>query len=127
MSARQGVAGSISKLYELVSPAVLGPTPALLLLAALVPAPGVWPATEAAETAPPVADSASAVTVDAILARYVRALGGEEAVRCVKSRRMTGTYSIPTKGYTTPVELLAKAPGSLTFAMTGKKNSAARG
>jgi hypothetical protein len=55
-------------------------------------------------------------TVDQILTRYVQALGGEQAIRKVTSRVVTGTQYIPTgPGGTVPmpamVERYQKAPG----------------
>ena len=55
-------------------------------------------------------------TVDQILTKYVQALGGEQAIRKVTSRVITGTQYIPTgPGGTTPmpamVERYLKAPG----------------
>ena len=40
---------------------------------------------------------------------------------------MKGTYALPTKGYSTTIEVYAKAPNKYAFYMTGKDNTAARG
>src|SRR6187549_2564163 len=64
---------------------------------------------------------------DEILARYVRAIGGREAISRVHSRVMNGAYAIPSKGYSTTLTVYAEAPGKYAFYMTGKRNSASRG
>jgi len=70
----------------------------------------VFPILEPVEPAKPALP-----TVDQILAKYVQALGGEQAIRKVTSRLITGTQYIPTgPGGTTPmpaaVERYQKAP-----------------
>jgi hypothetical protein len=45
-----------------------------------------------------------------ILDRFVAAIGGEPAVRAFKSRRATGTYSVPAQGISGAMEVLAAAP-----------------
>jgi photosynthetic reaction center cytochrome c subunit len=71
----------------------------------------VFPVLEPKEPVKPVMP-----TVDQILTKYVQALGGEQAIRKVTSRLITGTQYIPTgPGGTTPmpamVERYQKAPG----------------
>src|SRR5271165_2782829 len=52
--------------------------------------------TTAAAAAPPANQQASAgPTVDQILAKYIAALGGEQALRKVTSRVITGTMDLP--------------------------------
>lgn len=63
------------------------PKPATMV-ALPVPAPPHW---EAPDPPPPVLPA-----VDEILSAYIRALGGEQALRRVTSRVMTGTRDIPT-------------------------------
>jgi len=70
----------------------------------------VFPVFEPVEAAKPVLPA-----VDQILSKYVQALGGEQAIRKVTSRVITGTQYIPTgPGGTTPmpamVERYQKAP-----------------
>ena len=60
--------------------------------------------TEAAPGAP----AGAAATADEILARFVDALGGAEAIRKITSRVMQGV--IVTGGNQTPIELFTKAP-----------------
>jgi hypothetical protein len=64
---------------------------------------------------------------DEILAHYLRAIGGRDAIGRVHSRVMNGTYAIPSKGYSTTLTVYAEAPGKYAFYMTGKRNSACRG
>jgi photosynthetic reaction center cytochrome c subunit len=71
----------------------------------------VFPVLEPKEPVKPVLP-----TVDQILTKYVQALGGEQAIRKVTSRVITGTQYIPTgPGGTVPmpamVERYQKAPG----------------
>lgn len=48
--------------------------------------------------------------VDTILARYVQALGGEQAIRAVSSRVATGTFEVPSAGVSGTAEIYSKAP-----------------
>ena len=61
--------------------------------------------TEAAPSAPP---AGTAPTVDAILSKYIDALGGADAIRKITTRVMKGV--IVTGGSQTPIELFTKAP-----------------
>jgi hypothetical protein len=77
------------------------------------PIPAAMPVFPVAE--PSVAAKPPLPAVDQILAKYVEALGGEQALRKVTGRVMTGTQYIPTgPGGTTPtpaaVERYQKAP-----------------
>jgi photosynthetic reaction center cytochrome c subunit len=77
------------------------------------PIPAALPAFPVAE--PSVAAKPALPAVDQILAKYVEALGGEQALRKVTGRVITGTQYIPTgPGGTTPtpaaVERYQKAP-----------------
>jgi outer membrane lipoprotein-sorting protein len=77
------------------------------------PIPAAMPAFPVAE--PSVAPKPAMPAVDQILAKYVEALGGEQALRKVTGRVITGTQYIPTgPGGTTPtpaaVERYQKAP-----------------
>jgi hypothetical protein len=77
------------------------------------PIPAAMPAFPVAE--PSVAPKPALPAVDQILAKYVEALGGEQALRKVTGRVITGTQYIPTgPGGTTPtpaaVERYQKAP-----------------
>src|SRR5262249_23616174 len=57
---------------------------------------------------PPAGGPPTAATVDEILAKYVSALGGPDAIRKVTSRSMKGT--ILAMGNESPIELFTKAP-----------------
>jgi len=65
------------------------------------------------------ANLASLPQPDAIIARYVAALGGADALRKVKSRVMTGTMN--AFGHTMPVEIYAKAPNERASTMKFKR------
>ena len=56
---------------------------------------------------------------DAIVARYVAALGGADALRKVKSRVVTGTMT--AFGHSMPVEIYAKAPDERASVMKSKR------
>ncbi len=56
--------------------------------------------------------------VDAILARYIQALGGEEAMKAISSRVMTGTFEIPSVGVSGTAEFYSKAPNKNLFILT---------
>ncbi len=49
-------------------------------------------------------------SVDDILAKYVQALGGKEAIEKQTSRASKGTFEVPDQGISAPFELYAKAP-----------------
>lgn len=61
-------------------------------------------------------DLASLPQPDAIIAKYVMALGGADALHKVKSRVVTGTMT--AFGHTMPVEIYAKAPDERASVMT---------
>jgi len=64
--------------------------------------------TPAKPEARPAAPSGTAPTVDEIIAKYVAAVGGEDAMKKVTSRVMTG--KILVMGQSSPIELYTKAP-----------------
>jgi hypothetical protein len=66
-------------------------------------------------------------TVDHILDKYIKSIGGRAAFEKLSSRVMKGSYAIPTKNYTTTVEMYWKAPNKFKLVFTGKRNTAARG
>jgi len=66
------------------------------------------PARPAAPGTAPGAPAAPTVTADAILEKYVTAVGGADAIKSATSRVMTG--KILTGGGETPIEVLTKAP-----------------
>jgi serine/threonine protein kinase len=72
------------------------------------------PATSAnSNTASSEADASASATgnvVDTILARYVQALGGEQALKAVSSRVATGSFEIPSAGISGTAEIYQKAP-----------------
>ena len=85
----------------------------------------VFPVFEPVEAARPVLPA-----VDQILTRYVQALGGEQTIRKVTSRVITGTQYIPTgPGGTTPmpamVERYQKAP-NVNVTPTGRRRTISR-
>ncbi|MEN3335962.1 MAG: eukaryotic-like serine/threonine-protein kinase, partial [Blastocatellia bacterium] len=53
--------------------------------------------------------------VDKILARYVQALGGEEALKAVSSRVATGSFEVPSAGVSGTAEVYQKAPNKNLF------------
>ena len=53
--------------------------------------------------------------VDKILARYVQALGGEEALKAVSSRVATGSFEVPSAGVSGTAEFYQKAPNKNLF------------
>ena len=69
----------------------------------------------AQETKPPVAEQASADLPEAkvIIARYIEAVGGEEALRKTISKHITGTYSVPAQGAEGSLELFRSSPNKL--------------
>jgi len=79
----------------------------------------------AAAEEPPAA-APSLPSVDQVLAKYVQALGGEQALRKVTSRLITGTWELPTgPGGNTPVpaqlERYQKAPNlTMSISRTAK-------
>jgi serine/threonine protein kinase len=48
--------------------------------------------------------------VDTILARYVQALGGEQAMKAITSRVATGTFEVASAGVSGTAEIYTKAP-----------------
>lgn len=54
--------------------------------------------------------AASAPTVDEILDKYVKAIGGKEAIEKVTSRVGKGTFELPSFGANGSIETYAKAP-----------------
>ncbi len=77
---------------------------------ALAPLLGV-----AQETKPTVPEQASADLPEAkvIIARYIEAVGGEEAIRKTVSKHITGTYSVPAQGAEGSLELFRSSPNKL--------------
>jgi hypothetical protein len=75
---------------------------------AMAQAPAPKPAPEGA--AKPEAKAAALPTLDEVLAKYVKASGGEEAIKKVSSRTMKGTFELPAMGASGTVEMVTKAP-----------------
>jgi hypothetical protein len=77
-------------------------------LSAEAAAPAAAPAPQGPQAAP------AGPSVDQILAKYVDAVGGEQALRKITSRVITGTRELPAAGGNPPaqvqMELFAKAP-----------------
>jgi hypothetical protein len=66
---------------------------------------------ETAKTEKPDEKAAALPTVDEILEKYVKAVGGKDAIEKITSRSMKGSFSLETFGVTdAPVEIFAKAP-----------------
>ena len=85
-----------------------------------------------APAAPPAnAQAPAAPTADQILAKYIDALGGEQALRKVTSRVITGTLDLPaaagTPGAHVQMEFDAKAPNLMLLAMPGANGTASNG
>jgi hypothetical protein len=68
----------------------------------------------------PARPRAQALTADDIVAKYVQALGGADALSKITSRRATGTVTVSTPGgdVSGPIEVLSKAPNKTRAAMT---------
>ncbi|HKQ74841.1 MAG TPA: hypothetical protein VJ810_14200 [Blastocatellia bacterium] len=56
------------------------------------------------------AKAAALPTVDAILDKYVKAIGGKEAIEKIKSRTMKGSFDIEAMNMSGALEMVAKAP-----------------
>src|SRR5216117_4087920 len=54
-------------------------------------------------------------TVDEVLEKYIKAVGGKEAIMKVTSRVEKGTFEMPAMGVTAPVEIYSKAPNKALF------------
>jgi photosynthetic reaction center cytochrome c subunit len=88
--------------------------------------------TIAAAAAPPANKQAPAgPSVDQILAKYIDALGGEQALRKVTSRVMTGTVDLPAAagnpGAHLEMEVDAKAPNLTLMTMPAANGAASNG
>jgi serine/threonine protein kinase len=93
------------------------------------PTTQTYPATDnpnanaANATPPPAANSNTASAeapaaeniVDKILAHYVQALGGEQALKAVSSRVATGSFEVPSAGVSGTAEVYQKAPNKNLF------------
>jgi outer membrane lipoprotein-sorting protein len=68
----------------------------------------------------PVRTRAQALTADDIVAKYVQALGGADALSKITSRRATGTATVSTPGgdISGPVEILSKVPNKIRVAIS---------
>jgi outer membrane lipoprotein-sorting protein len=68
----------------------------------------------------PAQPRAQAATADDIVARYVQAIGGADALGKVTSRRATGTATVSTPGgdVSGPIEVLSKAPNKTRVSIT---------
>ena len=68
-------------------------------------------ATAAQQSSPPATQSADDLpSADEILAKFVKAMGGEKALRRHTSSYTTGEFSIPSQGMNGTLEIYAKAP-----------------
>src|SRR6185436_9019259 len=87
------------------------------------PAAGRGPVAPPVSTAPPAGPlPAPLSTVDAVLDAYVAALGGREALLAKTSRVARGTFAVPEKGFTRPMEVYAKAPNKRTIRIEGSEH-----
>lgn len=100
--------------------------PAMVSLGVLLCAISAWAPAHSMNGSPPEQGDA-VVTVDQVLEHHLRAIGGAAAFDKIDSRVMKGTYALPTKGYSTRVEVYAKAPNKYAFYMSGAGSTAARG
>jgi outer membrane lipoprotein-sorting protein len=68
----------------------------------------------------PALTRAQALTADEIVARYVQAIGGADALGKVTSRRATGTATVstPAGDVSGPIEVLSKAPNKTRVSIT---------
>ena len=87
-------------------------TLAFAMLAAFTSAAQEKPKTEApkADAAKADAKPSALPTVDEVLDKYTKAIGGKEAIEKVTSRSMKGSFDIEAMGVSAPVEMFAKAP-----------------
>lgn len=83
----------------------IGVVTAAVVVGAWVPAV----AAQAASDLPPASQ---------IIERFVRAVGGREALLGHKSRRQVGTFSLPAQGVTGDLEMLAAAPDLVRIRVT---------
>jgi zinc protease len=85
---------------------------AFAMLAAFTSAAQDKPKTDAPKADAPKTDAKAVAlpTVDHILDKYVKAIGGKEAIEKVTSRSMKGTFDIEAMSVSAPVEMYAKAP-----------------
>jgi hypothetical protein len=76
--------------------------------------------TGVAAAATPALPRAQAPTADDIVARYVQAIGGADALGKVTSRRATGTATVSTQAgdVSGPIEVLSKAPNKIRVSIT---------
>src|SRR5262249_22044573 len=65
-------------------------------------------------------------TVDEVLDRYVKALGGRAAIEMIKSSVAKGTMEIPAAGATGTVEFWRRAPNMLLIVMSVGNSVVAR-
>jgi zinc protease len=87
-------------------------TLAFAMLAASTSAAQERPKTDApkAEAQKTDAKPAALPTVDDVLDKFVKAIGGKEAIEKVTSRSMKGTFDIEAMSISAPLEMFAKAP-----------------
>jgi hypothetical protein len=64
----------------------------------------------AQNSAPAAAKPAATPTVDELLDKYVKALGGKEAIEKISSRAAKGTIELEGMGMSGPMEIYTKAP-----------------
>jgi len=82
-----------------------------LTLLTLMAASAVWAQEKKADAPKPDPKPAAALpTVDEILDKYVKAVGGKEAIEKVTSRVEKGTFELPAFGASGTIETYAKAP-----------------
>lgn len=66
---------------------------------------------------PQTGESAAPVTVDQIIDRYVKAIGGADAIRRITTQVMKGTFEFPEQGIKGAIETYAKAPNKFVVSM----------
>ena len=72
--------------------------------------PATPPAAQSAEKTPGATAPAALPTADQVLANYIRALGGEQALRKSTSRVMKGTFEVPAQQISGEAEIDMVAP-----------------
>jgi hypothetical protein len=100
---------------------------AFILALSLLAIPPVAAQEKPKAEAKPAADAKPAAalpTVDEVLDKYVKAVGGKEAIMKHTSRSLKGTFDIEAMSMSGPLEMLSKAPNknTMTISLPGVGN-----
>jgi hypothetical protein len=76
---------------------------------------GSGPAGAAARAEPAAKTSSALPAASEVLARFRKAIGGEQLIRKFKTRRAVGRFELPAQGIGGPFELVAAAPNRMVF------------